>query len=50
MIEFLKEFYDFLKVKIKIWPLPISLLLFLVGFLIVLSQSILLNFFIYNIF
>jgi hypothetical protein len=50
MIEFLIEFYDFLKLKIKYWPLPISLVLFLFGSLIVLSQLILLNFFIYNIF
>jgi hypothetical protein len=50
MIEFLIEFYDFLKLKIKYWPLPISLVFFLFGSLIVLSQLILLNFFIYNIF
>jgi hypothetical protein len=50
MIEFLNEFYEFLRVKIKYWPLPISLVLFLFGSLIVLSQLIPLNFFIYNIF
>jgi hypothetical protein len=50
MIEFLNEFYEFLRVKIKYWPLPISLVLFLFGSLIVLSQLILLNLFIYTIF
>jgi hypothetical protein len=50
MIEFLNEFYEFLRVKIKYWPSSTSFVLFLFGSLIVLSQLILLNLFIYTIF
>ena len=39
MIEFLKEFYDFLKVRKKYWLLPIIIVLTLFGVMIVLSQG-----------
>jgi hypothetical protein len=50
MIEFLKEFCDFLKVRKKYWLLPILVVLFLFGLLIVLSQGTVVAPFIYTIF
>ena len=50
MIEFLKEFCDFLKVRKKYWLLPILLVLVLFGVLIVLSQGTAVAPFIYTIF
>ena len=50
MIEFLEEFYDFLKVRKKYWLLPILIVLVLFGFLIVLSQGTAVAPFIYTIF
>jgi hypothetical protein len=50
MIEFFKEFWDFLKVRKKYWLLPIFILLFLFGSLIVLSQGTAVAPFIYTIF
>ena len=50
MIEFFKEFYDFLKVRKKYWLLPILIVLVLFGFLIVLSQGTAVAPFIYTIF
>jgi hypothetical protein len=50
MIELLKEFCDFLKVRKKYWLLPIFIVLFLFGFLIVLSQGTAVAPFIYTIF
>jgi hypothetical protein len=50
MIEFLKEFWDFLKVRKKYWPLPILIVLVLFGALIVLSQGTAVAPFIYTIF
>jgi len=50
MIEFLKEFYDFLKVRKKYRLLPILIVLFLFGMLIVLSQGTAVAPFIYTIF
>ena len=50
MIEFLKEFLDFLKVRKKYWLLPILIVLVLFGVLIVLSQGTALAPFIYTIF
>ena len=35
MIEFIKEFYEFLKVRKKYWLLPIIIVLTLFGILIV---------------
>ena len=50
MIEFFKEFYDFLKVRKKYWLLPILIVLVLFGSLIVLSQGTAVAPFIYTIF
>ena len=47
---FLKEFWDFLKERKKYWLLPIFLVLFLFGGLIVLSQGSAVAPFIYSIF
>jgi hypothetical protein len=50
MIEFLKEFLDFLKIRKKYWLLPILIVLVLFGVLIVLSQGTAVAPFIYTIF
>ena len=50
MIEFLKEFLDFIKVRKKYWLLPILIVLVLFGALIVLSQGTVVAPFIYTIF
>ena len=50
MIEFLKEFLDFLKVRKKYWLLPILIVLVLFGSLIILSQGTAVAPFIYTIF
>ena len=50
MIEFLKEFLDFLKIRKKYWLFPILIVLFLFGALIVLSQGTVVAPFIYTIF
>ena len=50
MIEFLKEFCNFLKVRKKYWLLPILIVLVLFGVLIVLSQGTAVAPFIYTIF
>jgi hypothetical protein len=50
MIEFLKEFLYFLKVRKKYWLLPIFIILVLLGSLIVLSQGTAVAPFIYTIF
>ena len=50
MIQFIKEFYEFLKVRKKYWLLPIIIVLTLFGILIVLSQGSAVAPFIYTIF
>ena len=50
MIDFLKEFWDFLKARKKYWLLPILIVLVLFGALIVLSQGTAVAPFIYTIF
>ena len=50
MINFLKEFLDFLKIRKKYWLLPILIVLVLFGVLIVLSQGTAVAPFIYTIF
>ena len=50
MLEFFKEFWDFLKVRKKYWLLPIFIVLALFGSLIVLSQGTAVAPFIYTIF
>ena len=49
-MEFIKEFWEFLKVRKKYWLLPILLVLVLFGGLIVLSQGTAMAPFIYTIF
>tara|TARA_B100001063_G_scaffold244537_1_gene277549 strand:+ start:1114 stop:1266 length:153 start_codon:yes stop_codon:yes gene_type:complete len=50
MIEFLKEFSEFLMARKKYWLLPIIIVLALFGVLIVLSQGSAVAPFIYTIF
>jgi len=50
MIEFLKEFYDFVKVRKKYWLIPILMVLVLFGALFVLSQGTVVAPFIYTLF
>ena len=50
MIEFFKEFWDFVKVRKKYWLLPILIVLFLFGSLIILSQGTAFAPFIYTVF
>jgi hypothetical protein len=47
---FLKEFWDFLKVRKKYWLIPIFVVLVLFGTLIILSQGSAVAPFIYTIF
>ena len=49
-MDFLQEFWEFLKVRKKFWLLPILLVLVLFGGLIVLSQGSAVAPFIYTIF
>ena len=49
-MEFLKEFWEFLKVRKKYWLLPIIIILVLFGGLIILSQGSVVAPFIYTIF
>ena len=49
-MEFLKEFWEFLKVRKKYWLLPIIMVLLLFGGLIILSQGSAVAPFIYTIF
>jgi hypothetical protein len=50
MIAFIKEFFEFLKVRKKYWLFPIIIVLALFGILIVLSQGSAVAPFIYTIF
>ncbi len=49
-MSFLKEFFEFLKIRKKYWLLPILIVLVLFGALIVLSQGSAVAPFIYTIF
>ena len=49
-MNFIKEFWEFLKERKKYWLLPIILVLFLFGGLIVLTQGTAVAPFIYTIF
>tara|TARA_B100001121_G_scaffold303412_1_gene317357 strand:+ start:474 stop:623 length:150 start_codon:yes stop_codon:yes gene_type:complete len=49
-MNFIKEFWEFLKVRKKYWLLPIIVVLFLFGGIIVLSQGSAVAPFIYTIF
>ncbi len=50
MIQFLMEFWEFLKIRKKYWLSPIIIVLTLFGILIVLSQGSAVAPFIYTIF
>jgi hypothetical protein len=50
MIEFFKEFFNFLKVRKKFWLLPILIVLVLFGALLVATQGTAIAPFIYTIF
>ena len=50
MISFVVEFIEFLKVRKKYWLLPIIIVLFLFGILLVLTQGTVVAPFIYTIF
>tara|TARA_B100000768_G_scaffold104572_1_gene97115 strand:- start:1278 stop:1427 length:150 start_codon:yes stop_codon:yes gene_type:complete len=49
-MDFLKEFWEFIKIRKKYWLVPILLVLVLLGGLIVLSQGSAVAPFIYTIF
>ena len=49
-MEFLKEFWEFVKIRKKYWLLPIIIVLVLFGGLIILSQVTVVTPFIYAIF
>ena len=49
-MEFLKEFWEFLKIRKKYWLLPIIIVLVLFGGIIILSQGSAIAPFIYTIF
>jgi hypothetical protein len=49
-MEFLKELWHFMRVRKKFWLLPIILVMFLVGTLLVFAQGSALAPFIYTIF
>jgi hypothetical protein len=49
-MEFLKEFWEFLKIRKKYWLIPIIIVLVLFGGLIILSQGSAIAPFIYTIF
>ena len=49
-MEFIKEFWEFLKIRKKFWLLPIIIVLIIFGGLIILSQGSAIAPFIYTIF
>ena len=49
-MSFIKEFFEFLKVRKKYWLLPIIIVLFIFGGLVVLTQGSVVAPFIYTIF
>ena len=49
-MEFLKEFWDFLKVRKKYWLLPVLIVLIIFGGLIILAQGSAVAPFIYTLF
>ena len=50
MIDFIKEFWEFLRIRKKYWLLPIIIVLFLFGGLLVITQGTAVAPFIYTIF
>ncbi|MEE2778952.1 MAG: DUF5989 family protein [Myxococcota bacterium] len=49
-MDFLKEFYGFLRARKKYWLVPIMVMMLLVGTLVVLSQGSAIAPFIYTVF
>ena len=49
-MSFIKEFFEFLKVRKKYWLLPIIIIIFIFGGLVVLTQGSAVAPFIYTIF
>ena len=49
MIDFIKEFWEFLKVRKKYWLLPIIIVLALFGILIILAEGFAVAPFIYTV-
>ncbi len=49
-MDFLKELWDFLRVRKKLWLLPITLVMLLLGGLLVLAQGSAVAPFIYTLF
>lgn len=49
-MEFLKELWDFLKIRKKIWLLPIIIIMIIFGGLIILAQGSVVAPFIYTLF
>jgi hypothetical protein len=49
-MEFLKELWDFLKIRKKIWLLPIIIIMIIFGALIILAQGSVVAPFIYTLF
>ncbi len=50
MIEFIREFWDFMRVRKKFWLLPLLTVMILLGILIVLTEGSAVAPFIYAIF
>jgi hypothetical protein len=50
MLELIKDLWDFLKVRKKLWLMPIVLVMVLLGALVVASQQSALATFIYTVF
>ena len=50
MLDFLKDLWDFMKVRKKFWMAPIIMVMLLLGVLIVLSQGSAVAPFIYTLF
>jgi hypothetical protein len=50
MMEFIKEFWSFLRVRKKLWLTPIIILILILGGLLILAQGSVVAPFIYTIF
>ncbi|MBY0417897.1 MAG: hypothetical protein K2W88_07540 [Pararheinheimera sp.] len=50
MLELIKDLWDFLKIRKKLWLMPIVLVMVLLGALVVASQQSALATFIYTVF
>lgn len=50
MISFIKELWSFLRVRKKLWLVPIILIMVLIGFLLVAAQGSVVAPFIYTLF